>query len=139
MWKGPGVYITWMCPRADARATTLRWDLTSKQASLTKQNRAVCLLVSAFLQTFLHCKISSKQEKTGGLDQETGHTDKNRAELLLSALFQRANHIRADYIVVSTGRAHREPGGEEMLLSTIKPTWLRRVSRAFVHGPMSMD
>ena len=82
-----GVYITWMCPRADARATTLRWDLTSKQAALTKQNRAVCLLVSAFLQTFFHSALPSnggletkenrrKQEETGGLDQETGDTDK---------------------------------------------------------------
>ena len=128
--ESAGVYITWMCPRADARATTLRWDLTSKQAALTKQNRAVCLdasllalffklcaffkegdlkqeetggtrnqvmltkqnravclLVSAFLQTFFHSALPSnggletkenrrKQEETGGLDQETGDTDK---------------------------------------------------------------
>ena len=93
--ESAGVYITWMCPRADARATTLRWDLTSKQAALTKQNRAVCLDASLLALFFKLCAFFKKgdlnQEKTGGLDQkQAALTKQNRAvcfDASLLALF----------------------------------------------------
>ena len=69
------------------RATTLRWDLTSKQAALTKQNRALCLLVTA-----LSSNRKSKYESPINC-----HNCVQKADYVLNVEPMDASHIQTHY------------------------------------------